>query len=49
MFYAFFEPLGKLLSLNLSYGFSSRIMQCAFVFIVKNKVIYFQLSIIDNI
>ena len=24
-------------------------MQCAFVFAVKNKVIYFQLSIADNI
>ena len=45
----FFEPLGKLLLLDLSYDFSSRIMQCAFVFAVKNKVIYFQLSIADNI
>ena len=49
MSYTFFEPLGKLLSLDLSYGFSSRIMQCAFVFTVKNKVIYFQLSIANNI
>ena len=49
MSYMFFEPLGKLLSLDLSYGFSSRIMQCTFVFTVKNKVIYFQLSIADNI
>ena len=24
-------------------------MQCTFVFAIKNKVIYFQLSIIDNI
>ena len=45
----FSEPFGKLLSLDLSFGFSSRIMQCAFVFTVKNKVIYFQLSIADNI
>ena len=49
MSYTFFELLGKLLSFDLSYGFSSRIMQCAFVFTVKNKVIYFQLSIADNI
>ena len=49
MSYMFSKPLGKLLSLDLSYGFSSRIMQYAFVFIVKNKVIYFQLSIADNI
>ena len=49
MSYIFFEPLGKLLSLDLSCGFSSRIMQCAFVFTVKNKVIYFQLNIVDNI
>ena len=49
MSYTFSEPLGKLLSLDLSYGFSSRIMQCAFVFTVKNKVIYFQLSIANNI
>ena len=49
MSYTFSESLGKLLSLDLSYGFSSRIMQCAFVFAVKNKVIYFQLSIADNI
>ena len=49
MSYTFSEPLGKLLSLDLSYGFSSRIMQCAFVFAVKNKVIYFQLSIANNI
>ena len=45
----FSEPFGKLLSLDLSFGFSSRIMQCAFVFTIKNKVIYFQLSIADNI
>ena len=49
MSYTFFEPLGKPLLLDLSYGFFNRIMQCAFVFIVKNKVIYFQLSIVDNI
>ena len=49
MSHMFFELLGKLLSLVLSYGFSSRIMQYAFVFTVKNKVIYFQLSIVDNI
>ena len=49
MSYTFSEPLGKLLSLDLSYGFSSRIMQCAIVFTIKNKVIYFQLSIADNI
>ena len=49
MSYTFSEPLGKLLSLDLSYGFSSRIMQCAFMFAVKNKVIYFQLNIADNI
>ena len=49
MSYMFSEPLGKLLSLDLSYGFSSRIMQCAFVFAVKNKMIYFQLNIVDNI
>ena len=49
MSYTFSEPLGKLLSFDLSYSFSSRIMQCAFVFVVKNKVIYFQLSIADNI
>ena len=49
MSYTFSEPVGKLLSLDLSYGFSSKIMQCAFVFTVKNKVIYFQLSIADNI
>ena len=44
-----FEPLEKLLSFDLSNGFSNRIMQCAFVFTVKNKVIYFQQSIADNI
>ena len=49
MSYTFPEPLGKLLLLYSSYGFSSRIMQCAFVFTVKNKVIYIQLSIVDNI
>ena len=49
MSYTFSEPLGKLLSLDLSYDFSSRVIQCAFVFVVKNKVIYFQLSIVDNI
>ena len=49
MSYTFSKPLGKLLSLDLSYGFSSRIMQCAFVFAVKNKMIYFQLNIVDNI
>ena len=49
MSYTFSKPVGKLLSLDLSYGFSSRIMQCAFVFTVKNKVIYFQLSIANNI
>ena len=49
MSYTFFKPLGKLLSLDLSYSFSNRIMQCAFVFTVKNKVIYFQLSIANNI
>ena len=49
MAYTFSEPLGKFLLLDLSYDLSSRIMQCAFVFIVKNKVIYFQLSIVDNI
>ena len=47
--YMFSEPLEKLLSFDLSNGFSTRIMQCAFVFTVKNKVIYFQLSIADNI
>ena len=45
----FSKPLGKFLSLDLSYSFSSKIMQCAFVFTVKNKMIYFQLSIIDNV
>ena len=45
----FSEPLEKLLSFDLSNGFSTRIMQFAFVFTVKNKVIYFQLSITDNI
>ena len=49
MSYTFSEPLGKLLSLDLSYDFSSRVIQCAFVFVVKNNVIYFQLSIVDNI
>ena len=49
MSYTFSKPFGKLLSLDLSYGLSSRIMQCAFVFTVKNKVIYFQLSIANNI
>ena len=49
MSYTFSKPVGKLLSLDLSYGFSSRIMQCVFVFTVKNKLIYFQLSIADNI
>ena len=49
MSYTFSKPLRKLLSLDLSYGFSSRIMQCAFVFAIKNKMIYFQLSIADNI
>ena len=49
MSYTFSEPVRKLLSLDLSYDFSSRIMQCAFVFAVKNNVIYFQLSIADNI
>ena len=49
MSYTFSEPLGKLLSLDLSYDFSNRIMQCAFVFTIKNKVIYFQLSVSDNI
>ena len=49
MSYTFSEPVGKLLPLDLSYGFSSKIMQCVFVFIVKNNVIYFQLSIADNI
>ena len=49
MSYTFSKPLGKLLSLDLRYGFSSRIMQCAFVFAVKNKMIYFQLNIVDNI
>ena len=49
MSYMFSKPVGKLLSLDLSYGFSSRIMQCVFVFTVKNKLIYFQLSIADNI
>ena len=49
MSYTFSEPLGILLSLYLNYGFSSRIRQCAFVFTVKNKVIYIQLSIEDNI
>ena len=49
MSYTFSKPLGKLLSLDLSYGFSSRIMQCAFVFAVKNKMIYFQLNIVNNI
>ena len=49
MSYTFSEPVGKLFSLDLSYGFSSKIMQCVFVFTVKNNVIYFQLSIADNI
>ena len=49
MSYTFSEPFGKFLSLDLSYGFSSRIMQFTFVFTIKNKVIYFQLSIVDNI
>ena len=49
MSYIFSEPLEKLLSLDLSYGFSSRIIQCVFVFTIKNKMIYFQLSIADNI
>ena len=49
MSYTFFEPIRKLLLLDLSYGFSSRVIQCTFVFTVKNKVIYFQLSIPDNI
>ena len=49
MSYTFSEPLGKLLSLDLSYDFSNRIMQCVFVFAVKNKVIYSQLSIANNI
>ena len=49
MSYTFSKPLGKLLSLDLSYAFSSRIMQCAFVFAIKNKMIYFKLSIVDNI
>ena len=49
MSYTFSEPVGKLLSLDLSYSFSSKIMQCVFVFIVKNNVIYFQLNIADNI
>ena len=49
MSYTFSKPLEKLLSLDLSNGFSNRIMQCAFVFTVKNKVIYFQLSIANNI
>ena len=49
MSYTFSKPVGKLLSLDLSYGFSSRIMQCVFVYTVKNKLIYFQLSIADNI
>ena len=49
MSYTFSEPVGKLLSLDLSYGFSNKIMQCVFVFTVKNNVIYFQLSIVDNI
>ena len=49
MSYMFSEPLGKLLSLDLSYDFSSRIVQYAFVFTIKNKVIYFQLSIVDNV
>ena len=49
MSYTFSEPLEKLLSLDLSNGFSNRIMQCAFMFTVKNKVIYFQLSIANNI
>ena len=49
MSYTFSKPVGKLLSLDLSYGFSSKIMQCVFVFTVKNNVIYFQLSIADNI
>ena len=47
--YTFFEPLGKLLSLDLSYNFSNEITWCAFVCTVKNKVIYFQLNIVDNI
>ena len=49
MSYTFSKPLGKFLSLDLSYSFFSKIMQCAFVFTVKNKVIYFQLSITDNV
>ena len=49
MSYTFSKPLGKFLSLDLSYSFFSKIMQCAFVFTVKNKVIYFQLSIANNI
>ena len=49
MSHTFSELVGKLLSLDLSYGFSSRIIQCVFMFTVKNKVIYFQLSIVDNI
>ena len=49
MSYTFFEQVGKLLSLDLSYGFSSKIIQCVFMFTVKNNVIYFQLSIADNI
>ena len=49
MSHTFSELVGKLLSLDLSYSFSSRIIQCVFMFTVKNKVIYFQLSIVDNI
>ena len=49
MAYTFSEPLGELLLLDLSYGFSSKIMQFAFMFTIKNKVIYFQLSITNNI
>ena len=49
MSYIFFELLRKLLLLDLSYGFSNKIMQCTFVFTVKNKAIYFQLNIVDNI
>ena len=47
--YTFSKPLGKLLLLDLSYGFSNRIKQCSFVVAIKNKVIYFQLRIADNI
>ena len=49
MSYTFSEPLEKLLSLDLRNGFFNRITQCIFVFTVKNKVIYFQLSIADYI